>query len=69
MPEHLPELRLRYGRVIAERTPYYHRTQLHDRRNDFTDVDRIILPLSGDGTRIDQLIGMTIAFGAVPRRR
>jgi hypothetical protein len=68
LPEHLPEMRERYGRVIRERQPYYHRTRLRDRLNDFTDVDRVILPLSVDGARVDQMIGMTIPIAALPRR-
>lgn len=68
LPEHLPELRARYGRVIAERTPFYHRTRLNDRLNDFTDVERIILPLSADGSRVNQMIGMTLPIGARARR-
>jgi hypothetical protein len=68
LPEYLPELRERYGRVVRERRPFYHRTRLKDRLNDFTDVDRIILPLSTDGARVDQMIGMTIPISAVPRR-
>jgi len=68
LPEHLPEVRERYGRVIRERRPFYHRTRLRDRLNDFTDVDRIILPLSQDGLRVHQMIGMTIAISGMPRR-
>lgn len=68
LPEHMPELRQRYGGVIREGRPFYHRTRLRDRLNDFTDVDRIILPLSPDGARVDQMIGMTIPISAVPRR-
>ena len=68
LPEHLPEMRARYGRVIRDGQPYYHRTRLRDRLNDFTDVDRIILPLSPDGARVDQMIGMTIPISNMPRR-
>jgi hypothetical protein len=68
LPEHLPEMRARYGRVVREGRPYYHRARLRDRLNDFTDVDRLILPLSPDGTRVDQMIGMTIPISSVPRR-
>lgn len=69
MPEHLPEVLARYARVIRERAPYYHRALLRDRLNDYTEVDRIILPLSGGGARVDQMIGMTIPIGARTRRR
>ena len=68
LPEHLPEMRARYARVIRERQPFYHRTRMRDRLNDFTEVDRIILPLSQDGVRVNQMIGMTIAISGVPRR-
>jgi len=67
-PEHMPELRARYGGVIRDRSPFYHRARLRDRTNDFTDVDRIILPLSPDGARVDQMIGMTIPIGGLSRR-
>jgi hypothetical protein len=69
LPEHLPEMRARYEHIIRERVPYFHRTRLRDRRNDFTDVERIILPLSRDGTHVDQIIGMTVPLGARVRRR
>ena len=61
--EQLPEILDRYGRIVAERRPYYHRARLNERRNDFTQVERIILPLSTDGVQVEQLIGMTIPRG------
>jgi hypothetical protein len=68
LPEHLAEMRARYARVIVERRPLYHRTRLRDRLNDHTEVDRIILPLTRDGTAVDQVIGLTTPLGAGARR-
>lgn len=68
-PEHVPEVRARYARIVAERRPFYHRARLFEQGNDFTDVERVILPLSPDGIQVDQLIGMTIRRAATPQQR
>ncbi|MBL8837072.1 MAG: PAS domain-containing protein [Alphaproteobacteria bacterium] len=68
-PEHAPEVLARYARIVAERRPFYHRARLFEQSNDFTDIERVILPLSADGIEVDQLIGMTIPRAAPLGRR
>jgi hypothetical protein len=59
-PEQVPAVRARYARIVREGTPFFERARMHETKNDHTEVERLILPLSNDGTRIGQLIGMTI---------
>jgi hypothetical protein len=59
-PEHLPGIVARYARILEDSVPFFHRDRMRECANDFTSVERIILPLSHDGARVDQLIGMTI---------
>ena len=71
LPQAVAEVLSRYGRIVAERRPFYHRSRLFEQGNDFTEVERVILPLSTDGVQVDQLIGMTIPRAAPapgPRR-
>lgn len=68
-PEHLPGILARYASILEHGTPFFHRESMHECTNDFTAVERIILPLSRDGTRIDQLIGMTIPYESSERSR
>jgi hypothetical protein len=71
LPQHRAEVVARYGSVAREGRPFFHQARLRDYTNDFADVDRILLPLSGDGVRVNMLLGMTIrrldaASGSVP---
>ena len=59
-PEAAEEARARYRTVIRERRPLYHRAQLHEPRNNYTEVERLILPLSPNDIRVDMLIGIVI---------
>lgn len=60
LADHLTEVQTRYARVIASRTPFYHRARLYERTNDYARVERLILPLSADGHAVDMLLGMTV---------
>jgi hypothetical protein len=68
-PEHLPGILARYARILSERTPFFHRDRMRETANDFTPVERLILPLSEDGVAVDKLIGMTVPYGRAKRRR
>jgi hypothetical protein len=54
------EARARYRGIVRDRRPFYHQARLRERRNDFTDVERLILPLSPDDVRVDMVIGMVM---------
>jgi hypothetical protein len=68
-PEHLPGILARYARILEERVPFFHRDRMREQANNFTSVERLILPLSRDGIDIDQLMGMTVPYGRTGRRR
>jgi hypothetical protein len=57
------EARNRYRTVIRDRKPLFHVARLREPRNDFTEVERLILPLSPNDVRVDMVIGIV-----VPRR-
>jgi hypothetical protein len=59
-PEQIPGLRDRYARILRDGMPFYHRDRMHETTNDYSEVERVILPLSDGGPEIRQLIGMTI---------
>lgn len=48
----------RYRTVIRERRPLYHQARLHEPRNDYTEVDRLLLPLSRNDIRVDMVMGI-----------
>jgi hypothetical protein len=50
----------RYRTVIRDRRPHYHRARLHEPRNDYTDVERLLLPLSPNDIRVDMVIGLVV---------
>jgi hypothetical protein len=54
------EARARYRGIVRDRRPFYHQARLREPRNDFTDVERLILPLSPNDVRVDMLIGMVM---------
>lgn len=54
------EARARYRTVLRERRPLYHQGQMHEPRNDYTEVERLILPLSPNDIRIDMMIGIVV---------
>lgn len=60
LPQFRAEVVARYGGVAREGRPFFHQARLRDYTNDFANVDRILLPLSEDGVRINMLLGMTI---------
>jgi hypothetical protein len=57
------EARARYRLVIRDRKPYFHVARLVEPCNDFSEVERLLLPLSPNDVRIDMVIGIV-----VPRR-
>ncbi len=50
----------RYRRIVATGEPFFHRAVLQEEKNDFTAVERMILPLAADGTTVDMLIGILV---------
>ena len=70
------EARSRYRGIVRERLPFFHQARLHEPHNDFTEVERVILPLAPNDVRVDMLIGMVVprrwvsrpAAAPVPRR-
>jgi hypothetical protein len=60
IPDHRDEAIARYARIAAEGRPNFHRRRLREHTNDFAEVDRLVLPLSEDGIRVNMLLGMTI---------
>ncbi|MBI3452006.1 MAG: PAS domain-containing protein [Rhodospirillales bacterium] len=54
------EVLARYAGIVASRRPFHHWAQLRHQANDFTDVERLIPPLSDDGVRVNMLLGMVI---------
>jgi hypothetical protein len=62
-PQAAEDARARYRTVMRERRPLYHQAQLREPRNNYTEVERLILPLSPNDIRVDMMIGMV-----VPRR-
>jgi hypothetical protein len=59
-PQAAEEARARYRTVIRDRRPLYHQAQLHEPRNNYTEVERLILPLSPNDIRVDMMIGMVV---------
>ena len=59
LPRYRAEVLQRYRRVIAARRPFFQYAQLRELANDFTHVERLIVPLS-DGRRVNMLLGMTV---------
>ena len=57
------EARGRYRTVIRDRKPLFHVACLREPRNDFTEVERLILPLSPNDVRVDMVVGIVM-----PRR-
>lgn len=60
MPGHREEAIHRYRRIANEGRPFFHRARMREATNDFAAVERIVLPLSDDGQRVNMLLGMTI---------
>lgn len=60
VPAHRDEAIARYAAIAAEARPNFHRRRLREHTNDFAEVDRLVLPLSEDGVRVNMLLGMTI---------
>jgi len=65
MAEGLPaeaaeESRARYRTVIRDRRPLYHQAPLCEPRNNYTEVERLILPLSPNDIRVDMMIGIVV---------
>jgi hypothetical protein len=52
--------RARYRTVIRDRRPFYHQARLHEPRNDFTDVERLLLPLSPNDVCVDMVMGIVV---------
>lgn len=46
----------RYENVADTMTPFYHLDRLQEENNDYTEVERIMLPLSDDGTTVNMLL-------------
>ncbi|MBI3452005.1 MAG: PAS domain-containing protein [Rhodospirillales bacterium] len=57
------EVHVRYAAIIASQRPFYHQARLRERTNDFTDIERLILPLSDDEKRVNMLLGMVVRRG------
>lgn len=63
-----------YRGVIRDRHPLYHEARLREPSNDYTDVERLLLPLSPDDIRFDMVMGIVvpkrvIAAQAIPAMR
>jgi hypothetical protein len=54
------EARARYRAIARDRRPFFHQARLREPCNDFTDVERLILPLSPNDVRVDIMIGMVV---------
>lgn len=50
----------RYRTVIRERRPLYHQARLYEPRNDYTEVERLLLPLSPNDIRVDMVMGIVV---------
>jgi hypothetical protein len=59
-PAYRDEAIARYARIAAGARPFFHRARMREDTNDFADVERLVLPLSEDGVRVNMLLGMTI---------
>ena len=46
----------RYENVADNMTPYYHTDLLQEEVNDFTEVERLMLPLSEDGKTVNMIL-------------
>ncbi|MDD9924197.1 MAG: PAS domain-containing protein [Rhodospirillaceae bacterium] len=46
----------RYQTVAATMVPLYHRDYLQEENNDFTEVERLMLPLSEDGQSVNMIL-------------
>ncbi len=53
----------RYANVADTMTPFYHLDLLQEENNDYTEVERVMLPLSDDGTTVNMILVL-----ACPRR-
>jgi hypothetical protein len=54
----------RYQFVAVKKLPYYHKAQLREESNDYSQVGRIMLPLSADGERVDMIMSLVHWVGA-----
>jgi hypothetical protein len=46
----------RYESVASSMTPIYHLDLLQEENNDFTEVERVMLPLSDDGKTVNMIL-------------
>lgn len=46
----------RYNAVVEQRQPLYHRDFLQEENNDYTIVERVMLPLSDDGETVNMIL-------------
>jgi hypothetical protein len=58
-PEEMAEVMLRYQTVRDEGAPIYQRTRTQEQENDYTLVDRLMLPL-GEGEEVSKIISLLI---------
>lgn len=63
-PDALPSVLARYAFVADHGLPAYHRTALQEDRNDYTPVERLLLPLGPRSGPVNMILGMVI-----PQRR
>src|SRR5579859_2354978 len=65
-PGQVSEVLRRYRRILRDGRPFYHRDRMHEIANDFTEIERLILPLSNGEGGISHLFGMTIPLAVRP---
>ncbi len=49
---------LRYEKVATTGKPLYHRNFLQEENNDYTVVERLMLPLSKNGETVDMILSL-----------
>jgi hypothetical protein len=51
----------RYEDVAKRQAPLYHRNFLQEENNDYTEVERLMLPLSEDGETVNMILSLVYA--------
>ena len=64
IPDRLEQVLARYTLVADTGEGYFHRTELHEERNDFTTVDRLMLPLGPPDEPVGSILCVVVPVGA-----
>ncbi len=59
-PEELESVLARYHRVADDGVAIYHRDRLQEEANDYTDIDRLMLPMGDRDDRVELILSIVV---------